>query len=48
MIAEAMADLEERAGAVQDERLAPLDAAERDQLRVLLDRVLDAHPAQPA
>jgi len=43
-----LADLEERATAVQAELLAPLDADEREQLRVLLDRVLDAHPAQPA
>lgn len=43
-----LADLEQLATAVQDELLAPLDAGEREQLRVLLDRVLDAHPAQPA
>lgn len=41
-------DLEGRAARVQDELLAPLDADEREQLRLLLDKVLGAHPAQPA
>lgn len=41
-------DLERRAARVQDELLAPLDADEREQLRLLLDKVLAAHPAQPA
>ncbi len=41
-------DLERRAARVQDELLVALDADEREQLRVLLDRVLAAHPAQPA
>jgi DNA-binding MarR family transcriptional regulator len=41
-------DLEHRAHQVQDELLAPLDDHEREQLRLLLDKVLDAHPAQPA
>lgn len=43
-----LADLERRAARVQDELLAPLDADEREQLRLLLDKVLAAHPAQPA
>jgi MarR family transcriptional regulator, lower aerobic nicotinate degradation pathway regulator len=43
-----LADLEQRAAQVQAELLAPLDDLEREQLRVLLDKVLDAHPAQPA
>ena len=41
-------DLERRAARVQDELLVALDADEREQLRVLLDKVLGAHPAQPA
>ncbi|MGI3782357.1 MAG: MarR family winged helix-turn-helix transcriptional regulator [Janthinobacterium lividum] len=43
-----LGDLERRAARVQDELLVALDADEREQLRVLLDRVLAAHPAQPA
>ncbi len=43
-----LADLERRAARVQDELLVALDADEREQLRRLLDRVLAAHPAQPA
>jgi DNA-binding MarR family transcriptional regulator len=43
-----LADLERRAARVQDELLTALDADEREQLRRLLDRVLEAHPAQPA
>ena len=38
----------DRAARVQDELLVALDADEREQLRLLLDRVLAAHPAQPA
>lgn len=41
-------DLERRAARVQDELLVALDPDEREQLRVLLDKVLAAHPAQPA
>lgn len=41
-------DLDHRAQQVQDELLVALDAAEREQLRLLLDKVLAAHPAQPA
>ncbi|GIE78681.1 hypothetical protein Aph02nite_46310 [Actinoplanes philippinensis] len=41
-------DLNERALAVQDELLAALDPGEREQLRALLSKVLDSHPAQPA
>ena len=43
-----LADLERSAGRVQDELLVALDRDERDQLRLLLDKVLAAHPAQPA
>lgn len=43
-----LADLKHHAYQVQDELLAPLDAAERDQLRAMLAKVLNAHPAQPA
>ena len=43
-----LADLERSAARVQDELLVALDEDEREQLRRLLDRVLDAHPAQPA
>ena len=43
-----LADLEHLATEVQDALLAPLDQAEREQLRSLLDKVLAAHPAQPA
>ncbi|MEU8661820.1 MarR family winged helix-turn-helix transcriptional regulator [Actinoplanes philippinensis] len=41
-------DLNERALAVQDELLIALDPGEREQLRALLAKVLDSHPAQPA
>jgi len=41
-------DLEALAVAVQDELLAALDPDERDQLRSLLEKVLNSHPAQPA
>jgi DNA-binding MarR family transcriptional regulator len=41
-------DLERAAARVQDALLAPLDAGEREQLQLLLDKVLAAHPAQPA
>ena len=43
-----LGDLERRAARVQDELLVALDADEREQLRLLLDKVLAAHPAQPA
>lgn len=43
-----LGELERSAARVQDELLVALDADERDQLRLLLDRVLAAHPAQPA
>lgn len=43
-----LGDLERRAARVQDELLVALDAGEREQLRLLLDKVLAAHPAQPA
>lgn len=43
-----LAELERLATEVQGELLSPLDADEREQLRTLLDKVLDAHPAQPA
>lgn len=46
--AEHLRDLERRAARVQDELLVALDADEREQLRLLLDKVLAAHPAQPA
>jgi len=42
------AALQEHAGAVQNELLTGLNAAERQQLIDLLDRVLAAHPALPA
>lgn len=41
-------DLEHRAQQVQDELLVALDDDQREQLRLLLDKVLAAHPAQPA
>lgn len=41
-------DLEHRAQQVQDELLVALDDDEREQLRLLLDKVLASHPAQPA
>lgn len=41
-------DLEHRAQRVQDELLVALDDDQREQLRLLLDKVLAAHPAQPA
>jgi DNA-binding MarR family transcriptional regulator len=40
--------LQALAAEVQDELLAALDAAEREHLRALLDKVLGGHPAQPA
>ncbi|SEP65570.1 MarR family winged helix-turn-helix transcriptional regulator [Microlunatus flavus] len=43
-----LAGLERSARRVQDELLAALDVDEREQLRLLLDKVLAAHPAQPA
>jgi DNA-binding MarR family transcriptional regulator len=43
-----LVELEHLATEVQGELLAPLEADEREQLRTLLDKVLDAHPAQPA
>ena len=41
-------DLQQHADAVQDELLAGLDAAERRQLRSLLDKLLGSHQPQPA
>lgn len=41
-------DLEHRTQQVQEELLVALDGDEREQLRLLLDKVLAAHPAQPA
>lgn len=41
-------DLEHRARKVQDELLVALDADQREQLRLLLDKVLASHPVQPA
>ena len=43
-----LGDLQGHADAVQDELLAGLDAAERRQLRGLLDKVLGSHQPQPA
>ena len=37
-------DLEQRAELVQEELLAPLNAAERAQLQALLAKVLAPHP----
>lgn len=42
------AALQEHAGVVQDELLTGLNAADRQQLIDLLDRVLAAHPTLPA
>jgi DNA-binding MarR family transcriptional regulator len=42
------AALQQHAAAVQNELLTGLNAAERQQLIDLLDRVLAAHPALPA
>jgi|SRR5271163_92765 len=41
-------DLQQHADAVQDELLAGLDAAERQQLHALLAKLLDSHKPQPA
>ncbi|WP_297600942.1 MarR family transcriptional regulator [Mycobacterium sp.] len=41
-------DLNTLALAVQDELLCALEPDERHQLRVLLEKVLTSHPAQPA
>jgi MarR family transcriptional regulator, lower aerobic nicotinate degradation pathway regulator len=41
-------DLQQHADAVQDELLAGLDAAERQQLHALLAKLLDGHQPQPA
>lgn len=41
-------ELQEHTDAVQDELLAGLDAAEREQLQALLGKVLAGHQAQPA
>ena len=43
-----LSELQAYADDVQNDLLAALDAGEREQLRVLLEKVLDAHPAQPA
>ncbi|MDI6104863.1 MarR family transcriptional regulator [Actinoplanes sp. NEAU-A12] len=43
---ERAAELGERAAAIQDELLAPLSAAEREQLTGLLRRLLDHHAAR--
>src|SRR4051794_21887063 len=43
-----LADLQQHADAVQEELLAGLGPAQRQQLSVLLAQVLEAHPAQPA
>lgn len=41
-------ELQRHADAVQDELLAGLDAAERQQLHFLLAKLLDSHQPQPA
>ncbi|GAA2913508.1 hypothetical protein Acy02nite_69790 [Actinoplanes cyaneus] len=41
-------ELDALAQQVQDELLAALDADEREQLRLLLEKTLTGHPAQPA
>jgi MarR family transcriptional regulator, lower aerobic nicotinate degradation pathway regulator len=41
-------DIQRSTDAVQDELLAGLDAAEREQLHALLAKLLDSHQPQPA
>jgi DNA-binding MarR family transcriptional regulator len=41
-------ELQQHADAVQDELLRGLDAAERQQLQLLLAKLLDSHQPQPA